>query len=264
MKKYQLHDIDPKDKANHVSIFDVYLGGRTIGHLVKEPFKDKEIEIRFRSDCLNVLLEVSTQIKKRFTLEPDSVLAKLKILDPKISTDVDKSPDSIVPLAIHFPAIIPECELDELDDEWRSYRVSGNEVLNLIESENIPKYWHFIRTYKNESIEIKYLRLSNFMTSLTVLPHSLACVESIFSSVNCIKDKTTSSLKVKTVTDRILAKQCVERNGKNCTTWTPPRELRQEMISGKIHQRYKDRLAKDQAENTVNVYPLPENSESLG
>lgn len=117
LKQSQLNDIDPKDKRNHTNILYVYLGRRAIGLLIQEPFKDKSIEIRFWTDCLKVLIGVSAQKKKRFTFENDSVVTKLIILDLKIATNVDRSPDTIVPLAIHFPSIIRECELNELDDE---------------------------------------------------------------------------------------------------------------------------------------------------
>jgi hypothetical protein len=63
------------------------------------------------------------------------------------------------------------------------------------------------------------------MTTLTVLPHSSACVERIFSQINCVKTKITNSLKVETVKDRLLAKQSITRNNATCTSWQPQNPL---------------------------------------
>ena len=237
LKEFQLHNIDIRDKQNHVSIKDVYLGGRTLAHLINEPFKDEAEEIRFRTDCLNVLVEVCAQIQIRFPLHSDSVLAKLSILDPIIATDLDRSPATIVPLAIHFPSLAPECDLNELDDEWRSHRLFGKEILKSIKYEHIPQYWFSIRNLKNVLNESKYLKLSQFMTALTVLPHSSACVERIFSHGNCIKDRKSNSFKMDTVRHKTLPKHCIKLNGQNSVAWASPKELTEELVTGKIHQR---------------------------
>ena len=124
----ELDQINPKDVTNHVPIKDVYLGGRAIAHLSKEPFKELLIENKFRQDCLQVLEELAAEIKKRFSLDEGGILAKLNILDPKISTDVCCSPSTISPLAVHFPSIISETDLNTLNGHFK-FKVIGSQRL---------------------------------------------------------------------------------------------------------------------------------------
>ena len=91
------------------------------------------------------------------------------------------------------------------------------------------------------------------MTSLTILPHSSACVERIFSKVNCVKTKITNALKTETVKDRLLAKQSITRNEAACATWQPMKTLIRDLESGTIHKRYENRL-KELKENREAVH----------
>ena len=91
------------------------------------------------------------------------------------------------------------------------------------------------------------------MTTLTVLPHSSACVERIFSQVNCVKTKTTNALKSETVRDRLIAKQYLTRNNLNCITWQPTKTLTRELEDGTVRQRYQKRLQKEKETVTLFV-----------
>ena len=51
-----LSTIDPCSKSNHKNVDDVYLGGGAMPHLIKEQFKDDALTLRFRNDCLKVLV----------------------------------------------------------------------------------------------------------------------------------------------------------------------------------------------------------------
>ena len=55
-------------------------------------------------------------MKKRLPLEENGIIAKLNVLDIKIVLDLSWSPESIAPLAVHFPHVISESNLNELDD----------------------------------------------------------------------------------------------------------------------------------------------------
>ena len=137
------------------------------------------------------------QFKKRFFFNSDSLIAKLNELDPNESFTQNRSPSSIIPLAAHFPMLVPEDNLNDLDDQWRSYRTN---VDNLPAAGNcIPQYWYRLRNTKDGLQNLKYGILSDFVTKLTILPHSSAAIERIFSSMNCIKTRQTNSLKAETV-----------------------------------------------------------------
>ena len=59
-------------------------------------------------------------MKKRLPLDKNGIIAKLNVLNIEIALDLKRSPTSIVPLAVHFPHIIPQNKLIELDDQWRA------------------------------------------------------------------------------------------------------------------------------------------------
>ena len=95
--------------------------------------------------------------------------------------------------------------------------------------------------------------LSDFFVHLTVLPHSSAAVERVFSQVNCIKNKKTNRLTVTSVRNKLLAKQAVSRQGFNCTTWQPSASLVKDVVDGTCSQRYTQRMQQQRDENTVTV-----------
>ena len=205
LNSHKISEIDPSMKENHKSISDLYLGGKAMAQLIKGPIRDEALVTRFKTNCLKLLVELSVQIKKRFNFNENGVIAKLNVLDPKIAQG-PSPPDSLIPLAVYFPSVIAEDQLNNLDDQWRSFRNLRDPTLVPMINDNIPEYWYQLRNIKDGLNNPKFDLLSNFMTTLTALPHSSACVERIFSQVNCVKTRITNSLKAETVRDRILAK----------------------------------------------------------
>ena len=88
-----------------------------------------------------------------------------------------------------------------------------------IPTEIIPKRWQSLGNVKDAFDDSKFSLLSYFMTNLTILQYSSACVERIFSKVKCVKTKVANVLKTETVKDRLLAKQSITRNETTCATW---------------------------------------------
>lgn len=237
-------DIDPSDKSLHKQLNDLYLGGRCMRELSLLPIGENDV--RFKMDCLNFLVALCLQIKKRFPLEEDGIVANLQILDPAASRDITKSPSSIVNVAQNFPHLVPEDVLDKLDDEWRLFRQFSDVSLTYT---SVPGFWHSLRNIKDGINQPKFGTLSSFMTNLTILPHSSACVERIFSLVNHVKTKQTNLLKTETVTDRLLARQFLARKQQNCYTWNPKQELVKDVADGTCYQRYEQRLEQKKREN---------------
>ena len=64
-----------------------YLGGLAMTELLKNPLPT-DILKRFRSDCVKFLIELCIQIKKRLPLNEDSLIAKLSVLDPVITSNI--------------------------------------------------------------------------------------------------------------------------------------------------------------------------------
>ena len=90
------------------------------------------------------------------------------------------------------------------------------------------------------------------MTCLTVLPHSSACVERIFSQGNSVKTSKINSLKA--TTTRVLAKQHLTKHGQSCITWEPEKELLQELSNGGVYRRYEARLKEAKEAEKIEIY----------
>lgn len=239
-----LQELNPTTESLHVACKDIYLGGKASAQLLIEPLKDEACEIRFKTDCKKFLIELCEQIRKRLSFDKEGVIPKLKILDPNNLAD---SPTSITPLAVKFSNIVPLDSLNDIDDQWRSFRLN---VASLsITSTSIPQYWFKLREIKDGLGKSKYNLLSDFMVTLTTLPHSSACVERIFSLMNSIKTKQTNALKVETVKSRLLAKQAITRENSTCVSWEPPKQLVKEMTAGVVSRRYTTRMSKQKERN---------------
>ena len=119
---FEVDDININQESNYEKWSDIYLGGKASAHLIKEPLNAEIENTRLRNNCLRFLVELFNQFKIRFSFNSDSLIAKLKVLDPNESFTQNCSSSSTVPLAAHFPMLVPEDNLNDLDDQWRSYR----------------------------------------------------------------------------------------------------------------------------------------------
>ena len=178
-------------------------------------------------------------MKKRLPLDENGIIAKLNVLDIEIALDLKRSPTSIVPLAVHFPHIIPQNKLNKLDDQWRAFCISAKQLA--VSAKCVPEYWHNLGLVKDGLDHLKFSLLSYFMATMTVSPHSSAAVERISSQINCMKTKSTSSLETETEKNRLIAKQSINRKNQTCC-WKPNQKLITEMMDGTVRKRYQEWL----------------------
>ena len=100
IENYPLHKIDPCNEIFQKPIQDIQLGGRCNAIILQNPLADNEE--RFRKDCLKFLMNLCTQIKKR------------------------------------FPSVIEEERLDDLEEEWRALLLCKNSLTDIyIESPTV-------------------------------------------------------------------------------------------------------------------------------
>ena len=86
------------------------------------------------------------------------------VLDPKVASDTHQLPLTIIPLAVHFPSLVPEASLNDLDDQWRCFRLSADKLT--IPTEIIPKYRQSLGNVKDALNDGKFSLLSYFMKKL--------------------------------------------------------------------------------------------------
>ena len=96
---------------------------------------------------------------------------------------------------------------------------------------------------------------------MTVLPHSSAAAERIFSQINRMKTTSTNSLEPETVKNRLLAKQSINKTNKQtCCCWKPNQKLITETMDGTVRKRYQERLV-SQKYRDVCCYSESDNEE---
>ena len=93
-------------------------------------------------------------MKKRLPLNENEIIAKLNVLDIEIALDPKRSPTSILPLAVHFPHIIPQNKLNELDDQWRAFRISAKQLT--VSAKCVAEYWHNLGLVKDGLDNLKF------------------------------------------------------------------------------------------------------------
>jgi hypothetical protein len=220
--------------------------------LKTQPLGEKENQ--FRRDVLSFLTHLCDQIRKRFPLSSDSVLSQLRVLDVDQSLSNECRLKSLVPLASKFPSLVAETELDDLQDEWKCL-LNTKESLKHISTNEPEIFWYKLRTIKDGTDQSKFGQLSKFMCGIMALPHSSACVERIFSQVNMVKTHVTNRLFVSTVTNRLLAKQAIVRQGGECYSWTPNKNLIDDVIAGRCNQLYAERIKLKKRQSTIATVP---------
>jgi Domain of unknown function (DUF4371) len=251
-----LADIDPFDTSAHKAMSDIEVGGRCESLLAQQPLGAKEAI--FKKDALTFLTVLCSQIVKRFPLSNKSVLCLLRLLDPVQALGTQQSAStnyvrpSIIPLAAHFPNLVPEDMLDTLQNQWRSLYFA-KEAFGHIAHYDLPNFWIAVGAVTDGNDQRKFGILSDFMCNLLSLPHSSACVERIFSQVNVIKTKQANKLKCRTVADRILAKQAIAQKNQECHSWIPPNTLVEDVIEGRCHARYIRRQEQQQESNAITI-----------
>ncbi|KAK0066447.1 hypothetical protein Bpfe_003879 [Biomphalaria pfeifferi] len=234
---HKLSEVDPTDCNLHKNYDDIFLGGKAMALLYQEPLNEDTEQ--FQNNCLEFLIEFSNQIKQNFPIAEDSIIAELSILDPTVAQDRNRSPESISKLAFHFSTLFPSQKLNALDDQWKMYRLSKEITLS---TTPIPRYWYMLRNIIDNNGKPKFSLLSDFMTNLSVLPHSSSAVDTICSQVNLIREHYPIPLQSEAVKDRFIARQMLARKNLTCTTWEPSQEIITDAVQGECLRRYEMRL----------------------
>lgn len=120
-------------------------GSRCEAMLLKEAVGNNEKG--FRSDCLMFLSQLASEIRKRFPLHKDGVIAMMQNMDPNEATNTHRQLKSIIKLAMQFPSLVSEDEFDDLQDEWRALPYA-KEILSPMMTRSLPEFWYKLGGYK--------------------------------------------------------------------------------------------------------------------
>ena len=172
-------DLDFASTSNLLSNEDIFVGRKTRRHL--EAMDDLSAVNRFYSSVLNFYIEATCQLKKRLLLS-DSTVKVLSALDPKQR----KNFANLDLLTTRFPNLVDEEKLDDLDLEWREFRLVN---ITDLESFDVDQFWNEVACLKKVDGQVRFPILPHFMKCLLVLPHSSASAERVFSQLTLIKTK---------------------------------------------------------------------------
>lgn len=157
----------------------------------------------FKLKCLDFYIEAARQMKMRYDFG-NEVVKGLEFLSPEVVAS--RRIESIVQMALHFPNLVEQENMQALDTEWRDLR--NDSKIKAATNEDMEKYWQRIITTVNPADgNLLYPQLSKFITSLLSLPHSSAAVERIFSAINIIKTKQRNQLSTETIEGLLYTKQ---------------------------------------------------------
>ncbi|XP_076054955.1 uncharacterized protein LOC143033422 [Oratosquilla oratoria] len=215
-----------------------------------EPLQEKE-EL-FRYDCKQFLIELCMQMKKRFPFEENSLIAMLKVVEPAEALSTKRDLKSLGKLAVHFPTLIKEDELDLLQEQWRDLLYARDTLKGISQSATV--FWNDLLSVKDGNNKEKFNLLATFMCNLLALSHSSACIERIFSQINQVKTKQSNRLDTNTVANRLLAKQAITRQEVTYQKWEPSISLIKDAKLGHCHMRYKEREESRKKSNTATLY----------
>ena len=201
LKSTHVSKVNVNNPSNFLPLEEIYLGGKVAISLQMNHDISKDQLHYFRLRCLDFYIEGALQILRRVNIL-DPVLTNLNALDPQ--SILEKSLPSIAPLASHFPNLVPQENVIDLDREWRLLR---NTSLKLDNDKSAWSFWKAVKEMKKGDDSPLFPLLGKFMTSLLCLPHSSACVERVFSQINLMKTKQRNSLNTSSLIGMLHAKR---------------------------------------------------------
>lgn len=93
-------------------------------------------------------------MQKRFTFHGDSVLSLLRIIDPKDFLSPKRNSSGVLKLALHFPRLVKEEELDVLHDQWGDLLYAKEALRNLDKS--ATTFWTELKSVKDGNNELRF------------------------------------------------------------------------------------------------------------
>lgn len=218
VQKHSIEKINPKNPDYFLELDKMYLGAafeKFISTSVTKPTAQQLHRVRL--NCLNFYLTLCSEIRSRIDFKNELLNDIANTLN--MNTIFTDQNSSIVKIARHFPNIVNDQEMENLNLEWRLLREhKTKEKIETIEALIV-----FLNRQKNSVGESPFKNLTKFLEYISCLPHSSAAVERVFSQLTIIKTKYRNSLAVQTIENLLLTKELLGAN--SCFNWKPSDEL---------------------------------------
>ena len=228
LRNTEIENVDFKNPKYFMKTEEMYFGINVGKTLLDTPLNKVQVDF-FRLRCLDFYIEACQQILDRFPMK-NNAIKLFEFMNPCLVKAGNLS--SLVMVAVNFPNLVSETELQQLDSEWRILR--NFEQLQLFE-DDVEVFWNKVHKLKNGDQTPMFPVLTKFISGLLTLPHSSANVERIFSSVSLIKTTHRNRLSTKTLIGLIHAKRYVGND--ECYSFKVGKILLKNMLK---KQLYKD------------------------
>lgn len=116
--------------------------------------------------------------------------------------------ESLIPLAMHFPNLIAENDMQKID-EWRMLR-SSDFSQNYTDHDTITSFWLNVQGEKYADKTQVYPLLTKFAFNILSLPHSSADAERKFSHINLLKTKQRNRLSTNSIIGLMNSKEYID------------------------------------------------------
>lgn len=212
-----LPQVQYRNPAYYLATEDIYLGGKCTAVLSVENNFSKTDITQFVEKCLCFYIECCHQLYKRFPLNSKhmNTLKLMSFLDPKSI----KNTRTIAPAAVQFEHKL-NLDLNNLDVEWRQLKNQYDLDFTL----DLLKFWKTVSELKTNDGNEVYPLINKLVTYMLILPHSSACVERLFSSINLNKTKLRNQLSTETLTG-ILYSKSLTNSGNSCYNFDITKEM---------------------------------------
>lgn len=97
------------------------------------------------------------------------------------------------------------------------------------------EFWKIVKTEKDGNNEERYPLMNRLVSYILTLPHSSACVERLFSTININKTKLRNRLSTDTLTGILHSKNILNNQQKSCYNFN----ISSDMISKHTSNIYK-------------------------
>lgn len=224
-----VYDIDFRNPRNFMEMEDMYFGA-----MINSSSCAPNILNPIKKRCLAFYIESVKQILSRFPLK-NSVFSKLEFIDPQVV--ISKKIKTISDVVTHFPNLVTEGEIQQIDNEWRMLRNLIFNDFDLTSQDDVVVFWKKISKIQCGDSEPKFSKLNSFVFNILCLPHSSANVERSFSQINLNKTATRNSLKSTTLEGILLTKSFVKNSGPYCYNYNISPEMLKKMSSKMLYSK---------------------------
>ena len=172
-------------------------------------------------------MAVASTIANKFSFS-EKVLDDLGVLMPENQDSI--TVDSVLRLAAHFPAAVPEESFDTLEEEALDYILTPSSTMPSVRKEegkptqsvDMCVYWQEIGRMKTLEGRPRFPNLTKLAKCLLALPHSNADTERVFSMVRKIVTDYRTEMEQSTLCALVA---CKLNSDCDCFKLETPKEL---------------------------------------